>query len=428
MKRVFKMLLVATASIAMLASCKKDNVPADNSNWVEENFVGVTYNDASGLSLSYSGAPMPGKNATVTTCDEKTITISLKGDKLAMDEDGYDAMPVPQLAFATAGVFPGEVESIIAVPYVKSGNALEFSTKIQNDSYTYDIAGNLSKGNFVIDITNVTVAADAALAGKKLNLVNYDENGESIPEDAPIYLVDSKYPFHALWDPTDAMLNIDLGIGVPIPFSLNTIMRLAFVMPIIEIEGFTDAFSITTALQSVLKGVEFMADGNVVATINDLGAASSLKSPLNIAHYYVLNDHQLKLYLHPYSIDDEEELVSKADQGNSDLTGELLKAVSTLMQAYTPMLSEGVVLQYKTYEETGVTTVYLGDHFFKPLGDVIGSLLSNEELVALLIETIKSDESMANYAGLIEGILPQIPELIKNCNAFELGLNFTTAE
>lgn len=427
MKKVFKMLLVATASIAMLASCKKDNV-TDNSNWIEENFVGVTYNDASGLSLSYSGAPMPGKTATVTTCDDNTITISLKGDKLAMDEDGYAAMPVPQLAFATPGVFPGEVESIIAVPYVKSGNALEFSTKIQNDSYTYDIAGNLSKGNFVIDITNVTVAADAAFAGKKLNLVNYDENSESIPEDAPISLVDSKYPFHALWDPTDAALNIDLGFGVPIPFPLNTIMRLAFVMPIIEVEGFEDAFSITTALQSVLKGVEFMADGNVVGTINDLGAADSQKSPLNIAHYYVLNDHQLKLYLHPYSIDDEEELVSKADQGNSDLTGELLKAVSTLMQAYTPMLSEGVVLQYKTYEETGVTTVYLGDHFFKPLGDVIGSLLSNEELVALLIETIKSDESMANYAGLIEGILPQIPELIKNCNAFELGLNFTTAE
>lgn len=421
------MLLVATASIAMLASCKKDNVPADNSNWVEENFVGVTYNDESGLSLSYSGTTMPGKTATVTTCDEKTITISLKGEKLAMNEEGYDAMPVPQLAFATAGVFPGEVESIIAVPYVKSGNALEFSTKIQNDSYTYDIAGNLSKGNFVIDITNVTVAADAAFAGKKLNLVNYDENGESIPADAPISLVDSKYPFHALWDPDDASLNIDLGFG-PIPFPLNTIMRLAFVMPIIEVGGFEDAFSITTALQSVLKGVEFMADGNVVATINDLGAASSLKSPLNIAHYYVLNDHQLKLYLHPYAIDDEDELVSKADQGNTDLTGELLRAVSTLMQAYTPMLSEGVVLQYKTYEETGVTTVYLGDHFFKPLGDVIGSLLANEELVALLIETIKSDESMGSYAGLIEGILPQIPELVKNCKAFELGLNFTAAE
>lgn len=426
MKKVFKMLLVASASIAMLASCKKDNV-TDNSNWIEENFVGVTYNDASGLSLSYSGAPMPGKNATVTTCDDNTITISLKGDKLAMDEDGYNAMSVPQLAFATPGVFPGEVESIIAVPYVKSGNALEFSTKIQNDSYTYDIAGNLSKGNFVIDITNVTVAADDAFAGKKLNLVNYDENGESIPADAPISLVDSKYPFHALWDPDDASLNIDLGFG-PIPFPLNTIMRLAFVMPIIEVGGFEDAFSITTALQSVLKGVEFMADGNVVATINDLGAASSLKSPLNIAHYYVLNDHQLKLYLHPYSIDDEEELASKADQGNTDLTGELLRAVSTLMQAYTPMLSEGVVLQYKTYEETGVTTVYLGDHFFKPLGDVIGSLLANEELVALLIETIKSDESMGSYAGLIEGILPQIPELVKNCKAFELGLNFTAAE
>lgn len=427
MKSVFKMLLVATASIAMLASCKKDNVPADNSNWVEENFVGVTYNDASGLSLSYSGVPMQGKNATVTTCDEKTITISLKGDKLVMDEDGYDAMPVPQLAFATPGVFPGEVENIITVPYEKSGNALEFSTNIQNESYTYDIAGNLSKGNFVIDITNVTVAADAAFAGKKLNLVNYDENtSESIEKDTPIYKIDGQYPFHFVWDPIEPVILGALSVR-------DVAIMLIAGIPMIEIgediDGNAQKITVMEALQSVLKSVEFKADGNIVATISGfMSPEEAVQSPLNIAHYYVLNDHQLKLYLHPYSIDDEEELASKADQGNSDLTGELLKAVSSIIQAYAPMLSEGIVLQYKTYEENGVTTVYLGDHFFKPLGTVVSTLLANEEIQALIIDAINSDESMSSFGPIISMMIPQIPGIINSCTAFELGLNFTTAE
>lgn len=408
MKINFRMLMLsAFVCTAMLASCDKDNndkkAAEEQIEWVKDNFVGVEYNDESGLELSYSSAPMLGKVAQVTGCDDKELTISLQGENYAISLLGTE--------IATAGVFPGEPVSSVTVPYNRAGDVIEINTDVKVEKYSYNLKATLTKGSFAISIDNVHVAADAAMAGMKLNLVNYD--GEyTAPADAPVSEIDAHYPYHLLFEPQDATINVIF------PLPVMTIFRLALNMPMIDFGG--TQVSVTQALQTVLKSVEFNEDGNVVATYLDTESGSYAKSPLNIAHYNVLNDHQVALYLSPAVI---AAVATKADE--NDLLGKLMEPLMNLVSYYAPMLSQGIVMEYGVNTETGVMTVYLGHDFFQPLGETASALLSDPEIQEVINGLIDSEESLANFASIIKMLIPQLPGLLDSCTNFELGLNFT---
>lgn len=406
MKTNFKVLLLsAFVGTAMLVSCDKDNSGKDESEWVRDNFVGVEYTDESGLSLSYSSSPMFGKVAQVTGCDEDGITISLQGESYALPTFGT--------TIATAGVFPGEVVSTVTVPYKKAGDVIEINTSVDSGAYSYDMKATLTKGSFAISIDNVNVAADISMAGMKLNLVNYDGQ-YTVDPGTPIAEVDAHYPYHLLFEPEDATINVIF------PLPVMTVLRLAFAFPMIEFGE--SQVSLTTALQTVLKSVEFNADGNVVATILDTESGSYVQSPLNLAHYNVLNDHQVALFLSPATI---AAVATKADQ--NDLLAKLIEPLTKLVAYYAPMLSEGIVLEYGVNPQTGIMTVYLGHDFFKPLGQTASALLADPEIMELLNGLIDSEESLADFSAIIKMLIPQLPGLLDSCTNFELGLNFKVA-
>ena len=417
----FKMMMLASlASVSLLASCGKDdggkggNDNGENDvQWITDNFLNVAYNDESGLVLSYSDAIDLGKVVTVTACDDETLTLTLGG--INLEDFGLGAI-------ATPGVFPGEKSSTVTVGYTRVGDVLEIGTEVKEGAYAFTLTGTLAKGSYVIDIKNVTVAANAAFAGMKLNLVNYVEGEGSVDASTPVEEVDALYPFHLVWNPSDATINIDLGFGVPVPMTVVNILRMAMVMPIIEIDE-QNSISPMQALQSILRSVSFRADGNVVAELSD-NPDVCVESPLNIVQYKLLNDHQVAVYLNPSMI--EAAASAASVKSEEDVMNQVIVALAGVVAHYAPMLADGVVLEYAVYDN-GVISVYLGGEFFAPLLSAVAQLLGDEEIMALLTEMIASDESMADMAGLIGGILAQLPELLGNCEGLEVGLNFTPA-
>ncbi|MGN0195067.1 MAG: hypothetical protein ACI4AE_01255 [Candidatus Cryptobacteroides sp.] len=417
----FKMMMLASlASVSLLASCGKDDSgkggnEENDVQWITDNFLNVAYNDESGLVLSYSDAIDLGKVVTVTACDDETLTLTLEG--ASVEDFGLGAI-------ATPGVFPGEKKSTLSVGYTRVGDVLEIGTQVKEGAYAFTLTGTLAKGSYVIDINDVTVAANAAFAGMKLNLVNYVDGEGSVDANTPVEEVDALYPFHLVWNPSDAAINIDLGFGVPIPMQVVNILRMVMVMPIIEIDE-QNSISVMEALQGVLRSVSFRADGNVVAEFSDMeNPGVFAESPLNLVQYKLLNDHQVAVYFNPSVI--EAAASAASVKSEEDVMNKVIAALAGIVANYAPMLADGVVLEYAVYDN-GVISVYLGGEFFAPLLSAAAQLLGDEEIMALLTEMIASDESMADMAGLIGGILPQLPGLLGNCEGLEVGLNFTPA-
>lgn len=427
MKMNLKMAMLAVACVGALASCNPDEKKVNNSKWVNDNLVGLTYDDENGLDLTYSGETLLGKIAEVKSCDDNNITIAVSGADYEIDalleEAGNDVIKI-----ATTGLFPGEKVATLSVPYTKSGDEVTLNGAVTADNYTCSVAGTLTTEGLSLAVSNVVITANEPLAGKKLNIVCYDENNGSINEDSPIEDVDALYPWHILWEPSDAIVNIDMGFGTPIPFPLLTILRLTMNIPMIEV-GAENTVSITEALQETLRAVEFKADGNIVATIKDEPAAEAQEqeTPLNIASYKVLNDHQFALYLNLAAIENAAaEVSTKAGEEEDPVTNGMIKiltAIPVLMDAYLPMLGDGIVLDYGTSSK-GITSIFLATEFFKPLGAVVGPLLVDEDVLAFINYVLSQVEDETGMMGMLPAILEQLPGLIESCTCFELGLNF----
>lgn len=416
------MMLAAVACTGLLASCDPEQKPG-NKDWVDNNLVGQTYGDGSGLKLTYSGAELLGKTATISSCDDNTVTISVAGADYVIED-----LMAEDITISTNGLFPGQKVSDLVLPYTRSGEKLTVNGKINGEEVSCNVTGSIDKNTLELNISNAVIAANEPLAGKKLNIVCYDENNGSINEDSPIEDVDALYPWHILWEPSDAIVNIDMGFGTPIPFPLLTILRLTMNIPMIEV-GTESTVSITEALQETLKAVEFKADGNIVATFRDEpdAEAQEQETPLNVATYKVLNDHQFALYLNLAAIDNAAaEVSTKAGEEEDPITNGMIKvltAIPVLMDAYLPMLGDGIVLDYGTSSKD-VTSIFLATEFFKPLGAVVGPLLADEDVLAFINYVLSQVEDETGMMGMLPAILEQLPGLIESCTCFELGLNF----
>lgn len=423
MKINFKMMVLAVACAGVFASCNPDEKKVNNSKWVNDNLVGLTYDDENGLDLTYSGETMLGKIAEVKSCDDKNITIAVSGADYEIDalleEAGDDVIKI-----ATTGLFPGEKVATLSVPYTKDGDEISLNGTVSTDNYTCSVAGTLTTEGLSLAVSNVVIAANEPLAGKKFNIVCYDENA-NLGEDPTTEDKDAAYPFHLVWEPSTDSLAI---MGGFIKMPMEDVLDMAMVLPMIPV-GAEGQISVMEALEETLKSVEFKADGNIVASIKDepVAEAPEQVTPLNFATYKVLNDHQLALYLNLAAIDSAAaEASTKADEEEDPVSNGLIKvlaAVPVLMDAYLPMLGDGIVLNYGTSDK-GITSFYLPTEFFAPLADVVGQLLADEDVVALINYILNSIEDETGMMGMLPEIIAQLPALIESCTCFEVGVNF----
>ena len=69
--------------------------------------------------------------------------------------------------------------------------------------------------------------------------------------------------------------------------------------------------------------------------------------------------------------------------------------------------------------------VYLNTELLLPLlKTLVVPLLSDEEVVAMLVELMKKDLDFGEMAGLAESMLKAFPEIIESTTKVEIGLNF----
>lgn len=86
------------------------------------------------------------------------------------------------------------------------------------------------------------------------------------------------------------------------------------------------------------------------------------------------------------------------------------------------MLVNGVPVAFEQTEDA--LSVYLNTELLPLLKTLVVPLLSDEEVVAMLVELMKKDPDFGDMAGLAEPMLKAFPEIIESTTKVEIGLNF----
>ena len=254
-----------------------------------------------------------------------------------------------------------------------------------------------------------------------LNTANFDNNligtWNLVPVPSSEDPSATLYPIQVVWE-SDTDLSL---LGGLITMPLGDVLNLALRMPIID-----GSLSANNALTSVLQGVTFGADGNIIASYSDAANLTSpvwQDSPAGMVQYCVKNG-KLYAYLDVEAIMGLVTAIeTKADSGSSDLLSSILPIVLTHIGEITPLLSEGIPLGYDIDAETGVLNVYIEK---EGLGDIIiniaTEMLSDENIVAALTELVASDPSFGSMASMLD--LTQLPDVLNGTTNMEVGLNF----
>lgn len=397
MKKNWLYLFALICSVALFTACSDDETPT-----LPVTDINATYTstDATNvLELTYAGVVTTGKSVTFNSADGQTATITMTGapNDLLSSLTG--------VTVNNAGVIPGESSTTLNVTLVPVGETgYTFSGTDDSNGRTVEYSGAIEQGKLTLD---VTANFDNNLIGT-WNLVPVPSS-----EDPSATL----YPIQVVWE-SDTDLSL---LGGLITMPLGDVLNLALRMPIID-----GSLSANNALTSVLQGVTFGADGNIIASYSDAANLTSpvwQDSPAGMVQYCVKNG-KLYAYLDVEAIMGLVTAIeTKADSGSSDLLSSILPIVLTHIGEITPLLSEGIPLGYDIDAETGVLNVYIEK---EGLGDIIiniaTEMLSDENIVAALTELMASDPSFGSMASMLD--LTQLPDVLNGTTNMEVGLNF----
>lgn len=395
-KNLFYYLFAVICSVTLFTSCSDDD---------DEKMVNpvpqTTFTGENGLQLTYNGAPMPGKKVTFTpdATNAQKATLRLEGE---FDLNGIlgkakSAAAREDVSMPTApGVLPGSPVVTLPVDLTINGDQCSFAGTSETDYCTFSYKGEVSAGAMELDLSEVKLK-NAKLAGMTWKLEPYDETNPN--ETDPIYLV---------WEAE----KIVLGCFMPI----ESVLKIALRMDLIA-AGADNKISATDMLGTVLQDVTFMEDGNIVATYKDAanGGTEWTKSPVNLAQYVVENDNQMKVFLNPAAI--------IAAVNNAGRAVDVQAVIQQAIQMLYPMLVNGVPVAFGQTDDA--LSVYLNTELLLPLlKTLVVPLLSDEEVVAMLVELMKKDPDFGEMAGLAEPTLKAFPEIIESTTKVEIGLNF----
>lgn len=389
-KTLFNYLGVLLCAVALFTSCSKDDDAAPVDSPVKE----TTFADNSGLTLTYSGAPMIGKQVTFTpdAAHPGKATLVLKG--AAFDSS---VLPVAsKLAdtdmgnLATAGVIPGEASTTIQVEYQADGDKVSFEGTDNQGGRAIQYKGEATASAMKLEL-NVTMPAND-LQGKTLTLA---------PADGT-----SPAPFHVLWTQDDPQGNIP---------DMNGLLQLVF--PNVKVNG----QPLPQLLAGVFQKVEFLPDGNIRAAYKDKATDAEWKtSPLNLAMYSVGSDQTIRVYLNVAQI------MAQAAQPKGR-AADLSAVLAGLLPTFLPMLSEGVPVHY-TFADNSCT-LYLGYDVFAPVLKAVKPLFQDEATVNALVELIKANavEMGQEEEAFLQLVLTQMPQIIDSTTDVQVGLQFIPA-
>ena len=376
-KNLFYYLFTVICSVTLFASCSDDDEKVVNP------VPQTTFTGENGLQLTYNGAPMLGKKVTFTpdATNAQKATLRLEGE---FDLNGIlgkakSAAAREEVSMPTApGVLPGSPVVTLPVDLTINGDQCSFAGTSETDYCTFSYKGEVSAGAMELALSEVKLK-NAKLAGMTWKLKPYNQEVE---EQDPVRLV---------WE---------LEKGIPGSFEIPE-----------------NKVSATDMLGTVLQDVTFMEDGNIVATYKDAanGGTEWTKSPVNLAQYVVENDNQIKVFLNPAAI--------IAAVNNAGRAVDIQTVIQQAIQMLYPMLVNGVPVAFEQTEDA--LSVYLNTELLLPLlKTLVVPLLSDEEVVAMLVELMKKDPDFGDMAGLAEPMLKAFPEIIESTTKVEIGLNF----
>lgn len=392
MKKTLFILFIGLFSIALaggvLTSCSND----DDSSVVSPITQTKTYADASGLTLTYSGAPMLGKQVVFTpdANDITKATLTLSG--------AQTTSPLSDNAsgLATAGVIPGEVSTTIDVDLT-----------IKNDTVTF--AGEENRGGYTLKYQGSATDASLNLA---LNVTfvetTWTNTSWQLLPPGNLFSGDPMQPIHVKWDADPFDFNGS-------PYEIQSLISLAISMT--QIEGNT----IPKMLCGVLNKVTFLSDGNVQAEYKDsLNATEWKTSPLNLATYTVPEPNKIRLFLNPAQI--AATASGKSRAGMTDV-------LSQLMAAVTPMLSEGILITLDKGEE-GVLKAYLDIETLLPILKIVAPLFEDETAVEQILSMLKAQAG--EMAGMVDVFLKPalvaMPQIIGSTETIQIGIKMQAAQ
>lgn len=394
-KNLFYYLFAVICSVTLFTSCSDDD---------DEKMVNpvpqTTFTGENGLQLTYNGAPMPGKKVTFTpdATNAQKATLRLEGE---FDLNGIlgkakSAAAREEVSMPTApGVLPGSPVVTLPVDLTINGDQCSFAGTSETDYCTFSYKGEVSAGAMELALSEVKLK-NAKLAGMTWKLKPYDK--EDPNETDPIYLV---------WEVEKKVFDF---------LPIESVLKLALRMELIA-AGADHKVSATEMLGTVLQDVTFMEDGNIVATYKDAanGGTEWTKSPVNLAQYVVENDNQIKVFLNPAAI--------IAAVNNAGRAVDVQTVIQQTIQMLYPMLVNGVPVAFEQTEDA--LSVYLNTELLLPLlKTLVVPLLSDEEVVAMLVELMKKDPDFSEMADLAEPMLKAFPEIIESTTKVEIGLNF----
>lgn len=394
-KNLFYYLFAVICSVTLFTSCSDDD---------DEKMVNpvpqTTFTGENGLQLTYNGAPMPGKKVTFTpdATNAQKATLRLEGE---FDLNGIlgkakSAAAREDVSMPTApGVLPGSPVVTLPVDLTINGDKCSFAGTSETDYCTFSYKGEVSAGAMELALSEVKLK-NAKLAGMTWKLKPYDK--EDPNETDPIYLV---------WEAEKKVFDFP---------PIESVLKLALRMELIA-AGADHKVSATEMLGTVLQDVTFMEDGNIVATYKDAanGGTEWTKSPVNLAQYVVENDNQIKVFLNPAAI--------IAAVNNAGRAVDVQTVIQQTIQMLYPMLVNGVPVAFEQTEDA--LSVYLNTELLLPLLKTqVVPLLSDEEVVAMLVELMKKDPDFSEMADLAEPMLKAFPEIIESTTKVEIGLNF----
>lgn len=356
---------------------------------------------ATGLNLTYNGGSMLGKKVTFTpdASDATKATLVLAGN---LDLSGILTREAASGSFG-AGVFPGSPVVTLPVTLNIQGDECSFSGTSETYYCTFDYAGKVTASSLKLDLTNVALK-NSALSGTTW-----------VPTPLNSY---TEEPIHLIWESNK---NVEVMPGWELP--IQTILTLALRMPLIDAGG-DDKVNVEDMLCSVLHDITLGVDGNISASYVDAaqGGTSVVKTPANVAQYVVLSDTQMKVYLNLDAI-----IANVKRLGSSTKAIDMSEILSQAVTSLLPLVTDGVPLTYEKNE--GKLKVYLNTDLLLPLmKNIVAPLFSDEEFVNMLIEAMKADPDFGSMAGMAEGMLKGLPEIINETTRLEVGLNLTAAK
>ena len=357
---------------------------------------------ATGLNLTYNGGTMLGKKVTFTpdASDATKATLVLAGN---LDLSGILTREAASGSFG-AGVFPGSPVVTLPVTLNIQGDECSFSGTSETGYCTFDYAGKVTASSLKLDLTNVALK-NSALSGTTW-----------VP--TPLNSDYTEEPIHLIWE-SNKNVEVMPGWGLPI----QAILTLALRMPLIDAGG-DDKVNVEDMLCSVLHDITLGADGNISASYVDAaqGGTSVVKTPANVAQYVVLSDTQMKVYLNLDAI-----IANVKRLGSSTKAIDMSEILSQAVTSLLPLVTDGVPLTYEKNE--GKLKAYLNTDLLLPLmKNIVAPLFSDEEFVNMLIEAMKADPDFGSMAGMAEGMLKGLPEIINETTRLEVGLNLTAAK